>query len=74
MVEATVRDHLERSVADTGNISDFQIIVSPTPYPAMPAETEITVTVVVEFEDVTWVPGSFLGSAILRSKSTMKRE
>lgn len=73
-VDGAINGYLQGSVANTGNIDDFRITCTPAPYAAMPAETEILVTVEVDYADVSWIPASFLGSAVLRSRATMKRE
>jgi Flp pilus assembly protein TadG len=68
-VETSVQSYLTGS-----SISNATVTVSPDPAVAGPGDP-MTVTVDVNFDDVSWLPTSmYLGGRVLSASSTMRRE
>ena len=60
--------------ADAAGVSTVTAAVSPDPASADPGD-EITVTVTVDFANVTWIPSPwFMGGKVLTATSVMRKE
>lgn len=73
-VDAVVRNYLEGTIRNASSTSVVTVTVSPSTLAGMDSETDITTTVQVNYNDVSWAPASFLGNVTLQGKSTMRRE
>lgn len=69
-VETTVEDYLT-----AGSISGAEVDVDPSPPTDAEYGDPVTVTVTVDFEDVSWLPSPmFLGGEELTASTVMRRE
>jgi Flp pilus assembly protein TadG len=72
--DAKVRERMEGSIADYDDADIVRIAFSPEFTAAPVSGTEITVTVEVDFDDVSWFPASIFGNAKIRGSSSSRRE
>jgi len=76
-VDTAVRTFLSSSITDAEDVNTVGVSVTPSSLSGMASNTPVTVAVNVNFSDVTWMPGDFLGllgNVALHSTSTMNRE
>lgn len=73
-VDAAVRNHLSAAIPNSSSTSECRVTTSPTVVTSAPSGTVITVTVEVDFSDVSWFNPWFLGSSKLNGRATMERE
>ncbi len=70
----SVADSVAAALAGTG-IDDYQLAISPTSYPNVDGWEPVTVSVQVNFADVSWLPvPRWLGGTVLSGSSTLPRE
>ncbi len=72
--EAVVRNHLQSSMANAGDVNTCRVTINPSNLNGMASGTEITTSVEVNYSAVSWISSTFLGSVVLRRESTIKRE
>ena len=68
-VKTTVNDYLA-----SGRILGPTIVVSPNPPNSAEFGDPVTVTVQIDYKDVSWVPPWFLKTARMEAVSVMRRE
>lgn len=76
-VETAVREYLGSVILNPSALSGARISISPSDLSFLPPGTPISVTVQVDFADVSWLPGNLIGLAgteVLQSTSTLERE
>ena len=76
-VDTVVRDHLKNIVPNYLNTSKLRVTCTPASLSGITSGTACTVDVRVDFDDVSWVPGNFLGlptTIEIRAMSTKDRE
>ncbi len=73
-VDAVVRDQLSSTIANSNDTDDCRVTISPSDLSTIAENTEIIVNVEVDYSNVSWLPPSFLGGAVIRAKATVKRE
>lgn len=74
-VDGAVRSHLSAAIPNSSNSGECRISTSPAVVTSAPSGTIITVTVEVDFSDVSWFNSPwFLGSSKLHGRATMERE
>jgi hypothetical protein len=72
---STVIAKVKATVGGAIPIKDSDVTTSPTDITTAAANTSITVTVGVDFDDVSWLPHAFwLGGKRLSASSAMRRE
>jgi Flp pilus assembly protein TadG len=73
-VDTAVRNFLSSSISNATSSSIMTVTTNPSSFGSLTSGTPITTTVSVNFSDVSWMPASFLGSAVLKGQATMIRE
>jgi len=76
-VDTAVRNALQATIPDSNNSSTVGVTVAPTLTAAMGSGTPVTVSVQVQYSDVSWLPGNFLnylGNPLLTAQSIQDRE
>ena len=73
-VDAAIRGHLAAAIPAANDTNLCRISMTPANFASTTVGTDVTVSVEVNFADVTWLPVRFLGNTVLRGNATMKRE
>ena len=75
MTNADVIDAVQSHVGGGVTIADSDVTTTPTDISTAASGTSVTVTVAVNFSDVSWLPDAlWLGSKRLSASSAMRRE
>ncbi len=75
--DTVVRNYLQPVIYDASNTSTVRVSLNPASFSGISSGTPITLTVQVDFDDVSWLPGNFLGimgNPVLRAESIQQRE
>ena len=72
--EVAARDHLETFISASGDTGMCRITVQPADFSEIERGDEITITVEVNFSDVSWISSGYLGDPLLGGEATMTRE
>jgi Flp pilus assembly protein TadG len=72
--EAAALSQLQSTVASFLDDTTCRVTVSPTSLSGMPAGTEITTRIDIDYSDISWISLGFLGNVTLQGESTMTRE
>ncbi len=75
--DAVVRDFLQPVIRNASDTNNVRVSLDPASFTGISSGTPIAVSVQVDFNDVSWLPGGFLGimgSPVLRAESTQERE
>ncbi len=72
--ETAARDYLRQTMTDSYDMSLCQVSVSPGGLGSLETGTEVTTTVAVNFDDLTWIPSSFMKNFVLRGQASMTKE
>jgi Flp pilus assembly protein TadG len=78
-VETTLRNHIRGSVPAAANASStVNVTVTPSDLNGMTSGDPVSVSVTVNYSDVSWMPAngfrSVDGNTVLRAEATMERE
>jgi Flp pilus assembly protein TadG len=75
-VEAAVRSRLQSVIPDASDADKVTVSVTPTSLSGISSGAPITVEASVDFSDVSWLPGDFLGlfDVVISAESTQERE
>lgn len=76
-VVTVVKDYLRRGAIRSPVVDAVTVSVVPSPSTAIDSETEMTVTLRVDYADVCWIPITFfgyLGDVTIAGTCTMERE
>lgn len=76
-VDTVVRDFMQAVTSVASDPAKLLVDLEPASLSDISSGETITVKVEVAFDDVSWLPGNFLGAMgnpMLRAKSTQKRE
>lgn len=72
--DEVARSWLAGVIANCGDQDTVRVQISPSVDTAPATGTEITTTIEVDCEDVSWLPPFFFAGAKIRGQSTMTRE
>jgi Flp pilus assembly protein TadG len=72
--ETAARDYLRQTMTDSYDMSQAQISVSPGGLGDLATGTQVTAIVAVNFDDLTWIPSSFMQNFVLRGEASMTKE
>jgi len=73
-VEAAVRNYLQSVMSNASNVDEVRVTV-PTSLASTASGTDVTVSVDVDYSDVSWMPFGYLGvNPTIRAEQTGQRE
>lgn len=73
-VESVVREYLAACITQANDENACRITTSPDEINDLDAGVEISVTVEVDYFEISWVSRPIIGDLTLRANSTMRRE
>ncbi len=72
--ESAARTYLAQTMTDSFDLSQCRITITPSGLGTLDSGSDITASVEVDFDDVTWISPSFLRSIVLSGEASMTKE
>jgi Flp pilus assembly protein TadG len=72
--ESSARSHLRQTMTDSFDLNECRVSISPGSLDDLDSGTDVTATVEVDFNDVSWIAPSFMKDLVLRGEASMTRE
>jgi Flp pilus assembly protein TadG len=72
--ESAAKSHLQQTMTSSFDLSECRVSITPGGLDSLDSGTDVTASVEVDFNDVSWIVPDFMNNVVLRGEASMTRE